>query len=355
MLKKFISVLILSAILVSSFGVIAFADDEICPYSDTSIIPLSREEFLTTYAGQLGLSPDGSDIPEDDYIFLVRNELGDYGDLFRFDNSGRMIVSYEFRISLGLDVEIDYATTKEVGFLNNILDLDFLHNQSNVIGAFKFYNAEDLYYPIEYDIICSEPIVTEFFLFVKSDNFSGITYAAATIENISGRNYIQEIYSSEIAYNSKPLLCKVDGELSNSVTAGEGGTVHNVTYLDTDESVLWESLVPTGIKASRIFLNFETKTSPGFKHIFSGWAGYTDNPVTRNMTFVAEYAIEPDPRGDINEDGVVNTKDVVQLLKGLKSGSSGLDRERADVNLDGVVGYDDVTYMLEAFTEAREW
>ena len=45
MLKKFISVLILSAILVSSFGVIAFADDEICPYSDTSIIPLSREEF----------------------------------------------------------------------------------------------------------------------------------------------------------------------------------------------------------------------------------------------------------------------------------------------------------------------
>jgi len=227
---------------------------------------------LTTYAEQLGLSPDGSEIPEDDYIFLVRNELGDYGDLFRFDNSGRMIASYEFRISLGLDVEIDYATMKEVGFLNNILDLDFLHNQSNVIGAFKFYNTEDLYYPIEYDIICSEPIVTEFFLFVKSDNFSGITYAAATIENISGRNYIQEIYSSDIAYNSKPLISKVDGELSNSLTVGEGGTVHNVTYLDTDESVLWESLVPTGIKASRIFLNFETKTSPGFKHIFSGWA-----------------------------------------------------------------------------------
>ena len=355
MLKKFISILILSAVLVLSFCTLVFADEEICPYSDTSIIPLSREEFLTTYGEQLGLSTDGSEIPEDDYIYLVRNELGNYGDLFRFDNSGRMIVSYEFRISLGLDVEIDYATMKEVGFLNNILDLDFLHNQSNVIGAFKFYNTEDLYYPIEYDIICSEPIVTEFFLFVKSDNFSSITYAAATIENISGRNYMQEIYSSDIAYNSKPLISKVDGELSNSVTVGEGGNVHTVTYLDTDETVLWESLVPTGVKASNIFLNLETIILPGAKYIFSGWTGYSVDPVTSDMTFVVEYSVEPDPRGDINDDAKVDARDVVMLLIELENGGADLERERADVNLDGVVNYEDVTYILETLAEAREW
>ena len=186
MLKKIISVLILSAILVSSFGVIAFADDEIYPYSDTSIIPLSREEFLTTYAGQLGLSPDGSEIPEDDYIYLVRFELGDYGDLVRTGSTGRLIRSIEFRITLGPDVEVDFELMNNIGFLSNPMNLYLLHPSANVIGAFESYNKDSQMFPVI--DTSSEPVVTEFFLFTKIENFSGIFSSGLTIVDKKGSN-----------------------------------------------------------------------------------------------------------------------------------------------------------------------
>ncbi len=354
MLKKIISVLILSVILVSSFDVIAFADDGIYPYSDTSVISISREEFLTIYAEQLGLSPDGSEIPEDDYIYLVRNELGDYGELIRQDTEGRMLISYEIRFTLGLDVEIDFKTMKKVGFLSNPLELLFLHPESNIIGAFEYYTNNDLNYPTT-DGSCSDPLVTEFFIFSKTENFSGVASVSTIIENRYNRKLITENYSSEINYYVEPHRILIDGEPSTTVTFGEGGTTHTVTYLDTDGNVLWETFVPTGVRAPRLLLKLDKKARPGAKYVFAGWENYSFDSVTEDITYTVEYAIETDPRGDINDDGVVNTKDVVQILKGLKSGGSGLDKERADVNLDGTVGYDDVTYMLEAFTEAREW
>ncbi len=354
MLKKIISVLILSAILVSSFGVIAFADDEIYPYSDTSIIPLSREEFLTTYAEQLGLSPDGSEIPQDDYIFLVRNEFGDYGDLVRTGSTGRLIRSIEFRITFGLDVEVDFDIMNNIGFLSNPMNLYFLHPSANVIGAFESYNRDSQMFPVI--DTSSEPIVTEFFLFTKTENFSGIFSSGVTIVDKSGSNkYITHSYSSDVTPDADALRVLVDGEPSNTITVGEGGDTLKATYKDSDGTVLWETFVPVGLRAPRVLLKLDKKATPGVKYVFIGWQNYRFNVITENMTYSAEYATEPDPRGDVNEDGIVNTKDVVQLLKGLKNGGSGLDRERADVNLDGTVGYDDVTYMLEAFTEAREW
>jgi len=354
MLKKIISVLILSAILVSSFGVIAFADDEIYPYSDTSVISISREEFLTTYAEKLGLSPDGSEIPEDDYIYLVRNELGDYGELIRQGDEGRMLVSYEIRFTLGLDVEIDFKTMKNVGFLSNPLELLFLHPESNVIGAFEYYLSNDLNYPTT-NTSCSDPLVTEFFIFSKTENFSGVASVSTIIENRYNRKLVTENYTSEMNYYVEPHRILIDGEPSTTVTFGEGGTTHTVTYLDADGTVLWETLVPTGVRAPRLLLKLDKKARPGAKYVFAGWKNYSFDEVTEDITYTVEYAIETDPRGDINEDGIVNTKDVVMLLRGLKNGGSSFAKNIADVNLDGVVNFEDVTYILESLAEAREW
>ena len=357
MLKKFISVLIISAILVSSFGVIAFADDEIYPYIDTSITPVSREEFAENYMGQCGIS-DMSQIPEDDYIFLVRNELGDYGELYRSGGKGRIISAIQLQVIVPLDVEVDYDTTSKAGFLTNPMNLEVLKplsTREKVFGAFASFNYFRDMFPTEGT--SSEPIVTEYFVFTKTENFSGIFKPLLVIyDRLGSNNIIPHRYSIEGSdYEVRyPLLTKVDGVPSNSVTVGDGGDTHIATYMD-DDKVLWETYVPSGLEERNLLLKISKKPAPGIKYSFSRWLDFKYNVTYDDVTYYVEYSKEYDPRGDINGDGSINTRDVVMLIRELDMPSPVLTMEQADVDLDGVIDFFDVNYLLEYFAEAREW
>lgn len=363
MLKRLVSVLILSALFVSLFGVVAFADVETCPYSDTSIIPVSREEFFEVYAPNLNIPENRINIPEDDYIFLVRNTFGDYDELIRDYETGRLIRIYEICINLDNDVQVDYKTMNTIGFYSNPMGLSlsrpkFNNIGTNITGAFAVFDKEDNCYPTE-NTSCSEPIVTEFFLFTKSENFSAIVSATCDIITTRGVGVpVSELHASLISDSYdyiKPLKIMTDGNISDYIAVGEGSDTYMATFLDNDGKVLWETFVPVGLKAPKVLLKLEEKTTIDGKHIFSGWRGFTDDVLTQDMTYTAEYTIIPDERGDINNDGSVNTRDVVMLIKELEKSSVSLLKERADVNLDGVINFDDVTYMLETLAEAREW
>ncbi len=363
MLKKIVSVLLLSVILVSSFGLIVSADEDIYPYSDTSITQISREEFFADYAPSLGIPLNRINIPEDDYIFLVRNEFGDYGELIRDFETGRLLRIYELSITLDNDVEVDYNTMNKIGFLNNPMNLSLSRPKfnpigTNITGFFTVNGKEDDCYPTV-NMSCNEPIVTEFFLFTKSDNFSAILSGTCDIIYTRGVGVpSSELYASLISESYdyiKPLRMMVEGTDADYITVGEGNATNMVTYEDSEGNILWETFVPVGLRAPKVLLKFDEILKPGAKYVFSKWKGHTNSVVSEDMTFTAEYVIVPDSRGDLNEDGIVNTKDVVMLLKMLKNGGAGLSKERADINLDGAVDYEDVTHFLEAFSEAREW
>lgn len=86
-------------------------------------------------------------------------------------------------------------------------------------------------------------------------------------------------------------------------------------------------------------------------YFFLGWEGEQfDTMPAKDVTYVAKYA----KIGDVNQDGEVNTSDVVAIYNYIvEGGNSGVELLYADVNGDGEVNTSDVTMVYNIITNGE--
>lgn len=83
-------------------------------------------------------------------------------------------------------------------------------------------------------------------------------------------------------------------------------------------------------------------------YFFVGWEGeqYSEMPA-KALTYIAKYA----KIGDVNQDGLINTADVVAIYSYIANGeASGIEKIYADVNGDGEVDADDIDNVYAIIT-----
>ena len=86
-------------------------------------------------------------------------------------------------------------------------------------------------------------------------------------------------------------------------------------------------------------------------YFFVGWEGeqFSEMPA-KDLTYTAKYA----KIGDVNQDGTLNTADIVAIYNYIVNGEeSGIDKIYADVNGDGEVNTVDVTNVYDIITNGN--
>ncbi|MBQ8293057.1 MAG: hypothetical protein IJX78_04515, partial [Bacilli bacterium] len=142
-------------------------------------------------------------------------------------------------------------------------------------------------------------------------------------------------------YKSNPSLW---GEIEIYVY-NQKGTLHTITFKDSDGTVLDTQRVFEGdvITAPVVIDKYINKVY----YDFIGWDKDFSN-IKADMEVVAMYkATEMEYiAGDVDNNAVVDTQDVIYLLYHLMFGDSYPVSQVIDYNKDGIVNTDDVTYLL---------